>query len=93
MNDPIKIAQELKDELDKLPLFIEHKSLKKQIENNSELKELKKQIALAKLHNDNELHKSLLDKYNNHPLIVNYQAIEIEVYEYLNQISQIVNKK
>lgn len=93
MNDPIKIAQELKDELDKLPLFIEYKSLKSQIENNSELKELKKQIALAKLHNDNELHKSLLDRYNNHPLIVNYQAIEIEVYEYLNQISQIVNEK
>ena len=35
----------------------------------------------------------LLERYNSHPLIVNLNALEDEVAEYLNQISKIVNKK
>ncbi len=93
MNDPIEIAKELKTELDKLPLFIEFKKVQNQLDSDEEISELKKQIALAKVHKDDELHKSLLEKYNSHPLVVNYNSLKAEVYEYLNQISQIINKK
>ena len=93
MDDTIKIAEELKSELDKLPLFIEYKKVKNEIVNSDELNSLKKQIALAKQSNDLETHKALLNKYNSHPLMINYQSLQEEVYEYLKQVSDIVNKK
>ena len=93
MDKTIEIAHELKRELDNLPLFIEYKRVKTLVENSTELEELKKSIALAKLHHQDKEHKRLLSEYNNHPLIVNYEALKNEVYNYLNQISEIVNKK
>ena len=93
MDKTLEIAQELKKELDNLPLFIEYKRVKNLVENSNELEDLKKSIALAKLHHEDEEHKRLLNEYNNHPLIVNYDALKNEVYDYLSQISEIVNKK
>ena len=92
--DKIKeLAAELKNELDELPLFQEYKRVKDLVASSSEIGELKRQIALAKLHNENEKHKALLEEYNSHPLIVNLSALENEVCDYLKQISEIVNKK
>lgn len=93
MNESIEIAKELKCELEKLPLIQEYRKVKTLLENDPELRELKAQITKAKLNNDVELHKSLLDKYNLHPLVNNYQVLQEEVYEYLKQVSDIVNKK
>ena len=93
MDKTIELAKELKQELDSLPLFIEFKRIKSLVENSDELEELKRSIALAKVHHQDEEHKRLLDEYNNHPLIVNYNTLKNEVYDYLNQISEIVNKK
>lgn len=93
MDKSIELAYELKQELDNLPLFIEYKRIKNLVENSTELEELKKNIALAKVHHNDEEHKRLLSEYNNHPLIVNYEALKSEVYDYLKQISEIVNKK
>ena len=93
MSEPIEIARELKAELDKLPLFIEYKRVKSLLEGDEEIKSLKKEIALAKVHHDDKLHKSLLDRYNSHPLVNNYNALQEEVWDYLKQISDIVNKK
>ncbi len=93
MNESIEIAKELKGELEKIPLIQEYRKVKTLLENDSELKELKAQITKAKLNNDVELHKSLLDKYNSHPMVNNYQVLQEEVYEYLKQVSDIVNKK
>lgn len=93
MDKSIELAYELKQELENLPLFIEYKRIKNLVENSIELEELKKNIALAKVHHIDEEHKRLLSEYNNHPLIVNYEALKSEVYDYLKQISEIVNKK
>ena len=92
MDKIIELANELKVELDKLPLFQEYKRVKNLVETSLELEELKREIALAKLHDENR-HQTLLDEYHNHPLIVNYDALQNEVYDYLKQISDIVNKK
>ena len=93
MNNSIEIAKELKKELDQLPLFIEYKRVKSLVESNLEIKELKASIAKAKAAHNEILHSELLAKYNNHPLIVNLNSLEIELASYLKQISEIVNKK
>ena len=93
MSKTIEIAKELKEELDKLPLFQEYYRYKALVDSNKELNALKTSIAKAKLEGNSELHKNLLDRYNSHPLIVNYQELETEVANYLAQVAKIVNKK
>lgn len=93
MDKIVELSQELKKELDNLPLFQEYKALKKEIDESSEIKSLKKEIVRAKNENRLDDHKMLLEKYNNHPLIVNFNIIEEEVKNYLKQISEILNKK
>ena len=88
-----ELANELKKELNNLPLFQEYERVKDLVDSSSEIQGLKKQIALAKTHHENDKHKALLEEYNTHPLIVNLNALENEVYDYLKQISDIVNKK
>ena len=80
MDRIIDLSQELKNELDKLPLFQEYKTLKKE-------------IVRAKNENRIDDHKALLKEYDNHPLVVNFNIIEEEVKNYLKQISEILNKK
>ena len=93
MDKILELTHQLKDELDSLPLFQEFERVKTLIETNEELNDLKKEIALAKLHNDNEYHSKLLEKYNSHPLILNFEALKKDVYQYLKEISEIINKK
>ena len=93
MDKVLEIAKELKIELDKLPLFREYKRMKELMDSSSEIEELKRKIALAKVRGNEQEHKTLLEEYNNYPLIVNYEALKNEVYDYLKQISEIVNKK
>jgi len=93
MDRIIDLSQELKDELDKLPLFQEYKILKKELDESSEIKTLKKEIVRAKNENRIDDHKALLKEYDNHPLVVNFNTIEEEVKNYLKQISEILNKK
>ena len=93
MDKIIELSKELKKELDNLPLFIEYKRVKKLVDESSELNELKKEIAISKIHNEIAKHKLLLEEYNSHPLIVNLNTLENEVYDYLKEISEIVNKK
>ena len=92
MDKVIELAHELKAELDDLPLFQEYTRIKELMDSSSEIEELKRKITLAKLHNDSN-HQKYLDEYNSHPLVVNYEQLKLEVYNYLKQISEIVNKK
>ena len=91
MNDPIALAKELKEEILKEPLIVEYLRVKQLVESNDEINLLKKDIALAKAHHEDESHKKLLAKYNTHPLVANYNVLKEEVNEYLQEISKIVN--
>jgi len=93
MNDAIELAKELKEEILKDPLIVEYFRIKRLVESNEEINALKRDIALAKAHHEDEFHKELLAKYNSHPLVVNYNTLKEEVNEYLSEISKIVNKK
>lgn len=91
MNKEIEIAKELKKEIDSLPLFQEYKRIRELVDKSDEIKELK--VEIAKSVNDKEKHKELLNRYNSHPLIVNLNELEIEVRDYLKEITDIINKK
>lgn len=91
MSKVIELTKELKLEIDSLPLFQEYKRTKKLVDESTELKELKSEI--AKSTSEIEKHRALLDKYNNHPLIVNLKSLEEEVSAYLREICEIINKK
>ena len=93
MDKIITLANELKAELDSLPLFQEYKRVDELVRNDKELNDLKREIALAKAHHNDELHSHLLAKYNNHPLIKNLEVLKSDVYNYLSEVSEIINKK
>ena len=90
MDKVIETAKALKSELDNLPLFQEYKRIKLEIETSSEIKELKKQIVRAKNENRLDDHKRLLEEYNSHPLIVNFESLQEEVRDYLKEITEIL---
>lgn len=91
MDKAIELAYELKKEIDALPLFQEYKRIKELVDNSIELKELKQEIARSST--NPSLKKELIDKYNSHPLVVNYNELKNEVKDYLYEICEIINKK
>lgn len=93
MSDVLKLANELKLEIEKEPLIVEYRRIKTLVDNDKEISRLKKEIALAKVNKNDKLHKELLSKYHNHPLVSNLEVLKEEVNEYLLEISKIVNKK
>ena len=93
MDKILELTEELKKELDQLPLFIEYKRMKKAYDEDEEIEELKKQIVRAKNENRMDDYKVLLDKFHNHPVYLNFVNAEEEVKEYLQEISKILNKK
>lgn len=93
MDELINLAQDLKKELEQLPLFIEYKKVKEAVDNSIEIKELKKQIIRAKNEGRLDEHKKLLSQYDSHPLIVNLRALEEDTKDYLTEIVEILNKK
>ena len=91
MDKAIELAYELKNEIDALPLFQEYKRIKELVDNSIELKELKQEI--ARNSTNLGLKKELIEKYNSHPLVVNYNELKNEVKDYLYEICEIINKK
>ena len=92
MNDELeKVLQELKDKLDNNETIQEYLSLKSSLENNKELKDMRSEI--ARLTNENKLEEkeALINVYNSHPLVVNYNQIREEVISLLSQIKDILS--
>ena len=92
MDKIIEKTRDLKENLDNLELFKEYKRVKVLVTDSEELNTLKKDIVRAKNEGRLDDHKTLLDKYNNHPLILNQKELEEEVANYLKEVSDILNK-
>ena len=92
MDKIIEKTRDLKENLDNLELFKEYKRIKALVTESEELNTLKKDIVRAKNEGRLDDHKNLLDKYNNHPLILNQKELEDEVANYLKEVSDILNK-
>ena len=92
MNDELELSLEkLKKELDNSPIIQEYLSLKEVLENDQELKSMRDEI--ARLTNENKLKErdALLNIYNAHPIVSNYELARQEVINLLNQIKDILS--
>lgn len=90
MDEVIKKAQELSEQIKKEPLVIEYLHLKELLENDEELKNLRKEIVKAALEKDEKKHQALKEMYDNHPLVNNYYLMKEEVENLLFGIKSLV---
>lgn len=91
MNDVDKALLALKDELDKSEIIQEYLSLKSVYEKDEELKKMREDIARLANEGKKEEHDALLEIYNSHPIVINYEQAREEVQALLEQIKDILS--
>lgn len=92
MDDLEKTLLSLKEQLDNYPTIKEFLSLKEVIEKDQELKSMRLEIAKLAYENKKIEHDNLVNIYNSHPLVVNYNEARKEVITLLNQIKEILEQ-
>ena len=90
MDEVIKKAQELSEQIKKEPFVIEYLRLKELIEKDEYLASLRHDIALAASKKDEANHQRLKEMYDNHPLVNNYYLLKDEVLDLLTEIKNII---
>ncbi len=90
MDEVLKLAKSLREDIDNLPEIQEYYRLKKLMEEDEHLKEMRTQIARLKSEGKNEESKNLLELYNNHPLVNNYNIAREEAIELLKSVKEII---
>ncbi len=99
MNEVEKKLEIVKDELYSNPLVLEYFRLKKSIEEDKELMELDKKIRTLQKElcyknnkeniDNNESYMALKARFDNHPLVINYNKVKEEVFDLLNEIEEV----
>lgn len=92
MDEIIKLTDELRQSLMNLSEIKEFIKLKELYENNQELAEMRLNIARLTKDGKDVEKKNLLDIYNSHPLVVNYNATKEEAYLILETIKNIIDE-
>lgn len=92
MDKVIERAKELRQEIDQLPEFQEYYHLKKQVESDTELREMKKEIVRLEVQGLKEEKKNLEAIYNSHPLINNLEASKESIREILEMLKNILSE-
>ena len=91
MDKILEEAKTLRNDIDSLPEIKEYYRLKTLMENDEELRRLRTEIArLAKEGKISE-RKNLLEIYNSHPLVNNYNIAMEEAKSILLAIKDIIN--
>ena len=90
MDKVLEKAKELKAAIDETPEMKEYLHNKEQFENSEEVIELKHNIANLRAKGKFEKANNLLALYNNHPIVVNYEASKEALYELLNTIQTLI---
>ena len=83
MDEVIKLAKELRKDIDNLPEVQEYYRLKILYENNEELSQMRSEIARLKQKGKEEERNNLLNVYNSHPIVNNYELAKNEVQNIL----------
>ena len=91
MDEVIKLAQSLRKDIDNLPEIKEYYALKKLMEEDADLREMRKEIARLKSEGKEEERSNLLKIYNSHPIVNNYELAKQEVESILRSIKDIIN--
>lgn len=88
MNNIDQAISELKKTLHNEKLIQEYLSLKNIVDNSLELKKMREEILALNKKNEMGLMKALKDKYDSHPLVINFNNVKEEVNELLNEIKR-----
>ena len=91
MDEILTKAKEIREEVDNLPQVKEYYRLKELYEKDDELKRLRGEIARLASEGKNKQRKALLEIYNSHPLVSNYNQAKEEVIILLNEIKNILD--
>lgn len=91
MDKIIEEAKSLRNDIDSLPEIQEYYRLRDLMENDKELSRLR--IEIARLANEGKVEerKNLLEIYNSHPLVNNYNIAMEEAKSILRTIKDIIN--
>ncbi len=90
MDKIIEEAKSLRDDIDSLPEIKEYYRLKELYENDQTLKEMRRDIARLKSEGKEEERNNLLQIYNSHPLVNNYEMAKEEAERILLVIKNII---
>ncbi len=90
MSDLLDEVKSLRSDIDNLPEVQEYYRLKETYENDKELQRMRMEIARLKSLGKEEERNNLLEIYNQHPLVVNYEVYKEEVENLLRQIKNII---
>ena len=90
MDEVIEVSKKLKESLLELPEIKEYLKLKDLYEKDESLKQMRRDIARLKNEGKEEERNNLLNIYNNHPLVNNYNLAKEEVKEILQTIRDII---
>ena len=88
MDEILKKAQELKEELYQKEEFKEYFRLKKLYDESEEIKSILIQLKECKV--NSEEYNALLEQHNSYPLVVNLKKAEEEVEEILLTVTSIL---
>ena len=91
MDKIVQDAKKLREEIDNLPTVQEYYHLKSLYEADEELANMRREIARLKNEGKEEEKKNLLEIYNNHPLVNNYELAKQEVESLLLVIKNIID--
>lgn len=91
MNKIEKLTLKLKEKLYDSEEFKQYFNLKQLIENDKHLSAMRKEIAQAKKRN-NPNYTTLLEEYQNHPLVNNFLILKEEIKDTLQQIASILEE-
>ena len=90
MDKIVEEAKKLREEIDSLPTVKEYYRLRSLYESDEELAKMRKEIARLKSEGKEEERKNLLEVYDNHPLVNNYEVAKQEVESLLLVIRNII---
>ncbi len=90
MDKVIEKAKELKALIDETPEMKEFLKNKEQYENSEDVIELKHNIANLRAQGKIKEANNLKTLYDNHPIVVNYEASKDALYELLKTIQSII---
>ena len=90
MDKVLEKAKELRALIDETPEMKEYLKNKELLENNNDVYELKQNIANLKAQGKLAEAKNLEDIYNTHPLVNNFEASKVALYELLKTIQNII---
>ena len=90
MDKIIEEAKSLRDDIDSLPEIKGYYRLKELYENDQTLKQMRRDIARLKNEGKEEERNNLLQIYNSHPLVNNYEMAKEEAERILLVIKNII---